>query len=229
MEAGGRGSPRPEGGCGGRPGRATTLSGFVQSNLRLVVSIAKSTRSGLPLLDLNGGQPRPVRGRKFDWRKGFKFSTYATWWIRQAITAASQHRPHDPAPGHAGDTLAAAEGVAPGAELAGTLAGSPPRSRCRGQGREASARGRALSLSSRVKTVTPSSATSWRTAPPSHRSRWRQRRAPCEIEKLAPLDERDVRSWRQVRSRPGELRTFEEVGEYFNLTGSAFARSRRGR
>jgi RNA polymerase primary sigma factor len=71
----------------GRAGRRR----FIQSNLRLVVSIARRYQGmGLPLLDLiqegNLGLMRAVE--KFDWRKGFKFSTYATWWIRQAITRA---------------------------------------------------------------------------------------------------------------------------------------------
>ncbi len=64
---------------------------FVSSNLRLVVFVAKRYRSsGVPLLDLfqegNVGLIHAVE--KFDWRKGFKFSTYATWWIRQAVSRA---------------------------------------------------------------------------------------------------------------------------------------------
>ena len=87
---------------GGAPGYATeaelewlveegerAMQRFINANLRLVVSIArKYGRSAMPMLDLiqegNTGLIRAVE--KFDYAKGYKFSTYATWWVRQAIT-----------------------------------------------------------------------------------------------------------------------------------------------
>ncbi len=95
----------------GRKGQAAK-DAFLTANLRLVVANARryANTSGIDFLDLvqegNLGLIRAVE--KFDWRKGFKFSTYATWWIRQAITRAIADKSRTVRiPVHLHDTLAA--------------------------------------------------------------------------------------------------------------------------
>ncbi len=91
-------------------GDPAAIAALAQANLRLVVSVARRyVNRGLPMEDLvaegNIGLLRAVK--KYEWRRGYRFSTYAVWWIRQAITRAIANQAHTiRVPVHVGEALA---------------------------------------------------------------------------------------------------------------------------
>ena len=205
---------------------------LVQSNLRWVVSIAKRYQtSGVPILDLvqdgNIGLMHAVE--KFDWRRGFKFSTYATWWIRQAIVRGIANTGHVIRLSvHAGDVVARLQMARWHMEL---KLGRPPTARELAvevdmpENKVLAALafpGDPLSLSEPLTEggdIGLADIVADRAVPLPFDA-VATALMPAEIEKLlAPLEDRERQILRlRFGLDGGEPRTLEEVGRYFELT-----------